>query len=1021
MKSKTILVFLLLFASIRGYSQQPSIITITGTVTGSSGKPLEGASVVASKPAHAAAATDLNGKFVLKVQPGAVITVSYIGFREQKIAVADADHSYTVVLQPASVQADDVVVVGYRTQSVHKNISSVVAVTGDEITKRVAVDPTSLLQGQLPGLSVVQNSAEPGNEDLKLLIRGVGTFSGTTDPLIIVDGIPGSLTAINANDIEAITVLKDAASAAIYGSRGANGVIVVKTKKGRSGALTLTYDYNVGIANATRLPKLITNSATYMTLLNEAAANSGVTPVYTQQQIDLYQNATDRVKYPNHNWLNDMFSTAVVQNHYVNLSGGKEGTNYSLGLGYSDQPGTMLGFDYKKYTVSLGLNSRINKRVVLGANMQFRYGNRIYPEDNATDLYIATLSQSPLYPARTADGLWIYKAYSTEMGNKNPVLTATLARTKNPDYYGQGNLSLDVEITKDLKWENRAGLTFDYNKSETFIPTVPVYYYSDLSSAGNFNPGAGLGYNTGSNDDVHTTIYSQLNFQKHLGDHNLSVLGGAQEEADNYSYINAGRTGYPTNYLTELNAGSSNGQTNSGSSSVWAIRSYYGNVNYDYDDKYLLGGSIRYDGTSRLPADHRWGLFYSFSGGWRISREAFLKDVSWLNDLKLRGSWGKLGNQSTLPTYPYQPILSQNSYAYAGSVSTGFIPSTLVDPNLTWESARTTDLGLDMSALNNRLSASVDWFNKYTYDILRQFQVPGWIGLNPPYVNNGAVRNTGLEFQVKYQDKVNKDLSCYVVANFSRYKNKVVSFGKDQITGPDQQTILRNGEPINSFYLYTADGIFQDQDQINKAPDQSSLGGVPTPGDIRYKDVNGDGVVNADDRKVVPGAYPNFQYSLSFGGSYKRFDLNVQLYGSEGNKLYLYKWGVDPFAQGAPPTTDWLNRWTPAHPSATMPKLYLGFYGYPKITNYQSTFHLYNASYMRIKNVQVAYHIPVQSFSWVRGLKVYFTVDNLALFTPLKQPTDPERLDISSKPDAWYGFANYPQNRTFTFGASVQF
>ena len=1020
MKSRIFLIFLL-FASFFGYSQQPSTITITGTVTGSSGKPLEGASVVASKPARAAAATDVSGKFVLKVQPGAVLTISYIGYQSRQLTAAGSDQVYTVVLQPASVQSDDVVVVGYRTQSVHKNISSVVAVTGDEITKRVAVDPTSLLQGQLPGLSVVQNSAEPGNESLKLLIRGVGTFNGAADPLIIVDGIPGSLTAINANDIEAVTVLKDAASAAIYGSRGANGVIVVKTKKGRSGALTLTYDYNVGIAKATRLPKLITNSATYMTLLNEAAANSGVTPVYTQQQIDLYQNATDRVKYPNHNWLDDMFSTAVVQNHYVNLSGGKEGTNYSLGLGYSDQPGTMLGFDYKKYTISLGLNSRINKRVVLGANMQFRYGNRIYPEDNATDLYIATLSQSPLYPARTADGLWIYKSYSTEMGNKNPVLTATLARTHNPDYYGQGNLSLDVEITKDLKWENRAGLTFDYNKSSTFIPTVPVYFYSDLSSAGNFNPGAGLGYNTGSNDDVHTTIYSQLNFQKHLGDHNMSILGGAQEEADNYSYINAGRTGYPTNYLAELNAGSSNGQTNSGSSSVWAIRSYYGNVNYDYDDKYLLGGSVRYDGTSRLPADHRWGLFYSFSGGWRISREAFLKDVSWLNDLKLRGSWGRLGNQNTLPTYPYQPILSQNSYAYAGSVSTGFTPSQLVDPNLTWESSRTTDLGLDASILNNRLSASVDWFNKYTYDILRQFQVPGWIGLNAPYVNNGAVRNTGIEFQVKYQDRVNKDLSYYVVANFSRYNNKLVSFGKDQITGPDGQTILRNGEPINSFYLYVADGIFQNQDQINKAPDQSSLGGAPTPGDIRYKDVNGDGVVNADDRKVVPGTYPNFQYSLSFGGSYKRFDLNVQLYGSEGNKLYLYKWGVDPFAQGAPPTTDWLNRWTPAHPSATMPKLYLGFYGYPKITNYQSTFHLYNASYLRIKNVQLAYHIPVQTFNWVKGLKVYLTVDNLALFTPLKQPTDPERLDISNKPDAWYGFANYPQNRTFTFGASVTF
>lgn len=1013
---------LLLVSFFSGYSQKPSTVTITGMVTVSSGKPLEGASVVADKPAHVAVATDNNGRFELRVPPGTVITISYIGYQEQRITApaGDGPANFNVILQPASAQADDVVVVGYRTQSRHKNISSVVAVTGDEISKRVATDPTSLLQGQLPGLSVQQNSAEPGNEDVQLLIRGVGTFSGAgTNPLIIVDGLPGSLSALNANDIESVTVLKDAASSAIYGSRGANGVIVIKTKKGKGGGLALSYDYNVGLSNATRLPKLITNSATYMTLLNEATANSGQAPVYTQQEIDLYQNATDRVKYPNHNWLNDMFSTAVVQNHYLNLSGGKEGTTYSLGIGYADQPGTMLGFDYKKYTVSLGLNSRVNKRVMFGANLQLRYGNRIYPEDNSTDLYIAALSQSPLYPAQTAGGLWIYKAYPTEMGNKNPVLTAREAQTRNPDYYAQGNLSLDVDITKDLKWENRAGMFYDYDKSSTFIPTVPMYYYSDLSSAGDFNPGTGLGFSEGNNDEVHTTIYSQLNYQKHFGDNSLNVLGGAQEEADDYSYINASRTGYPTNLLTELNAGSANGQTNSGSSAAWAIRSFYGNANYDYDDKYLLGSSVRYDGTSRLPTESRWGLFYSFSGGWRMSREAFLKDVSWLNDLKLRGSWGKLGNQN-IGTYPYQPILSQTSYAFAGNVNTGFVPNTLVDPNLTWETTRSFDLGLDMSVLNNRLSFSADWFDKYTYNILRSSQVPAWLGLNAPTVNNGAVSNKGFEFQVKYQDRLSKDITYYVVGNFSRYKNKLVSFGKDEITGPDGQTIMRNGAPINSFYLYVADGIFQSQDEINRSPDQSSLGGTPTPGDIKYKDVNHDGVVNSDDRVVEPGQYPSFQYSLSFGGSFKRFDLNVQLYGSEGNKLYLYKWGTDPFAQGAPPTTDWLNRWTPTHPSATMPKIYLGFYGYPKITNYQSTFHLYDASYLRVKNVQLAYHLPT-FVNGIKSLRVYFSVDNLALFTPLKQGTDPERLNLSNKPDAWYGFANYPQNRTFTFGATVEF
>jgi len=992
-------------------------------VSDSTGLPLAGVSVKL-KGTDKGTYTDLNGNFVLQAsETGAVLVISSIGYDAREIIVTKAE-TIRIGLKVAAVKLTDIVVVGYTTQEKRKLTSAVVTVSGEDLTKRVATDPTSLLQGQLPGLSVIQNSAEPGNEEIQLRIRGVGTFSGAgTNPLIIVDGLPGNLSVINPNDIESVTVLKDAASAAIYGSRGANGVVVVKTKKGKSGAFSLAYNYNIGLATPTRLPHLVTNSAEYMALSNEAETNSGNAPLYTQAQIDLYQNATDRVKYPNHNWLNDMFKTVTVQNHYLSLSGGKEGTSYNLGFGYTDQPGTMLGFTYKKYTMDLGLSSRIGKRVTVGTNLQFRYGNRVAAEDGSTDLYIAALAQSPLYPAQTASGLWIYKAYSNELGNKNPVLTAKEALTYNPDYYGQGNVSLDVDIFKGLKWETRAGLSFDVDKSKTFIPTVPMYFYSDLSSAGDYNPGTSLGLTVGENDEIHTTVYSQLNYKRTFGVHNLSVLGGAEEEVDNYSQLNAFRTGFPTNDLSELDAGSANGQTNEGTSSEWAIKSFYGNANYDFDDKYLLGSSIRYDGTSRLPADTRWGLFYAFSGGWRISREAFLKDVSWLNDLKIRGSWGELGNQNigTIQNpYPYQSILSQNSYAFAGNVSTGFTANTLVDPSLTWETTRVTDLGIDMTVLKNRLSFSADWFDKYTFNILRGSQVPLWLGLNPPTINNGAVRNKGFEFSLRYQDHVGKNFNYYGVANFQLYRNKVVSFGSPQYGGPDGQLIMENGQPINSFYLYKMDGIFQTQDEINKSPDQSSLGGVPTPGDIKYKDINGDGKVDANDRTVVPGQYPNFEYSYTMGASYKGFDASVQLYGSEGNKLFLYKWGTDPFAQGAPPTTDWLNRWTPAHPSTTMPKIYMGYYGYPKITSVQSTFHLYDASFMRIKNIMVGYTIPPRILKGIRSLRLYLSIDNAALFTPLKQGTDPERLDINSNPSAWYGFANYPQNRTYTFGAAIQ-
>ncbi|WP_343112936.1 TonB-dependent receptor [Mucilaginibacter sp.] len=1009
-------------------SENNPVLNIKGKVTDNKGVPLPGVSIML-KGSRTGTVTDVNGAFSLNVPDGSgTLVFSFIGFAKQEVPI-DGKAVLNVTLLEDKQNISEVVVTGYSTQSKHTLTSAIVSVKGDEMTKRVATDATSLLQGQLPGLSVVQNSGEPGNETVQLRIRGLGTFSSAgNNPLIIVDGIPGSLAVINPNDIESATVLKDAAAAAIYGSQGANGVVVIKTKKGKAGGFTLSYNYNVGFATPTRLPKLITNSAQYMELLNEAEINSGNAPVYTQDQIDLYKNATDHIKYPNHDWLKDMFSTAVVQNHYLNLSGGNENTTYSLGLGFTDQPGTMKGFDYKKYTVDLGLTSKVNKRVTLGTNIQIRYGDKNYPSNNATDLYISTLAQSPLYPAQTADGLWITKAYDKELGNKNPVLASQIL-THNPNYYGQGNISLDVDIVNGLRWENRAGLSFNVDKQKTFRPVIPMYLYSDLSYNRNADVG-NPGLSVGERDETHSTVYSQLNFHKILGKHDLTILGGVQQEVDNTSYFDAYRIGYPTNELSELNAGSVNNQTNDGTSAQWIIHSLYGNVNYNFNDKYLLGANVRYDGTSRLPSNSRWGLYESFSAGWRLSNENFLKDVSWMNDLKIRGSWGRLGNQNinvvnnntNIPyPYPYQSTLTQNTYAFGSGVLSGFIPSTLVDPALTWETTRMTDLGLDMTILKNKLTFTFDWFNKYTYNILRQSQVPLALGVNAPIVNNGAVSNKGLEFSLRYQDRPSEKFSYYAQANFQLYRNKLVSFGADEIGGPDGQTIMRNGYPINSFYLQTMDGIFQNQAEIDKSPDQSSLGGVPTPGDIKYKDVNGDGKVDANDRSIIPGQYPKFEYSYTMGATWGNFDASLQLYGSYGNKLYLYKWGVDPFAQGAMPTTDWLNRWTPQNPSTTMPKVYMGFYGYPKITNVQSTYHLYNASFMRIKNVQLGYTFPKGLIKGVKSIRVFGSVDNLALFTPLKQATDPERLDINNKPDAWYGFANYPQNRTYTFGASVQF
>jgi TonB-linked SusC/RagA family outer membrane protein len=977
---------------------------ITGKVLDEKGQPLPNITVQV-KGTNQGTLTTAEGQFSLVVPDNAILVISAIGFLKQEITITDQT-SLTVVLKDDVAGLNEVVVVGYGTQEKHKLTSAVATISGADLNKRVATNPASLLQGQLPGLQVTQGSGEPGNENIQLRIRGVSTFSGAgNDPLVVIDGLPGNMSALNPNDIESVSVLKDAASAAIYGSRGANGVIVVKTKKGKSG-FSLTYGYNLGVSKAAKLPDIISNSTEYMQLSNEARTNSGLAPLYNQQQIDLYQQATDRVKYPNHNWLDDIFRTAYTQNHYLNMSGGKENTTYSLGLGISTQPGVLIGFDYKKYTLDLGLSSRVNKRVTIGTNVQMRYADRKYPENGAGDMFLSALAQSPLYPA-SSDGKWIKKAYSNELGNKNPVaIVDEDVRVRTNDYYAQGNLSLDVDIIDGLRWENKAGMNYSNYKYNDFRPIVPTYYFSDMSPAGLLDDGT-PGLTVGNTGYLYTVYYSQFTYKKKFGAHSLNALAGYQQEQNKADTLNASRTQFPTNLLRELNAGPTEGQANNGTSGQWAIRSFYGNANYDYKDKYLFGASVRYDGTSRLPSDTRWGLFYSFSGAWRISQEAFLEKASWINDLKLRASWGQLGNQN-IGTYPYQSTLDNRPYVFGSSVSTGFNGSQLIDPALTWETTRVLDLGINLTAFDNRLSFTGDWFNKYTFDILRNSQVPLWLGLSAPIVNDGAVRNKGFEFNVQYNDRIGKNFTWYIGANFQHYKNQLEEFGKREIGG---NTIREEGHPLDEYYLYQWDGIFQTTDEIAKSPKQPV---AATPGDLKIKDINGDGIIDDKDRTYTKGKYPTIQYAVNLGASWKNFDLSAQLYASAGQKIYVNGWGIEPFRQGSVPTTDWRNRWTPENHSTTMPKIYVAD-GYAPVQYYASTYFLKDASFMRLRNVQLGYNLPVATIAkaGIKSLRVYFTADNV--FTISKFPgLDPERVGDGN-------YVTYPQTKTYTFGALVQF
>jgi len=987
----------------------PPPATIQGKISNDKGEPLAGATI-SEKGAQNTTITKEDGSFTINVSnPNTTLVISFVGYETQEIALAGKTQ-VSLALRQANQSMQDLVVVGYGSQKKVNLTGAVATISGTDLNKRVVTNPSSLLQGKLPGLQVVQNSGEPGNEGISLLIRGQGTYSGAgNSPLVIINGLPGDIASLDPNNIESVTVLKDAASAAIYGSRAANGVILVTTKNGKTGRMSLEYGYNVGITTPTALPKLITNSVEFMELYNEARKNSGLAPLYTQDVINEYKNATNKTLFPNTDWQDIMFNTAYVQNHYLNMSGGNNGTNYNVALGMVDQPGTMKGIEFKKYNLQFDLTSAINKNIKFGTNITLNYGDRTFARYSTEDQYLSTLAQAPTYGPKLPDGSgrYTYKAYAFENNNKNPVQWAEQAPAKQKAYYLLSNLFLNVKLMEGLQWETRGGVNLAFDNTRIFEPTVPRYFWG----TGELYPASVTSNSLNVNDNlnVYPTVYSQLTYNKNIGNHSFTVLAGAQEEHFKNEALSGSRLNFPNNDVREINAGATNGQSTNGTSYEWAIQSQYGRLNYNFKDKYLLEANARYDGSSRFADGNRWGLFPSVSLGWRFAKEGFLNDkLSWLNDGKLRASWGRLGNQN-IGTYPYQNILSLSGYPFDGSsVTSGIQQTRLVDKNITWETTEITNIGIDLTLLDRRLNFTADWFQKNTFDILRSAQVPAYLGLSAPTVNSGKMRNTGFELQAQFGDHIG-DFSYGIGGNIQAYKNKMTGFGSKEIGA---RTILEEGQPYNTFYLYDWIGIFQSQDEISKSPTQPV---TPHPGDLKFRDVNDDGVINEKDRTYIKGAFPSYTYSFNLNTGWKNFDLTAFILGSEGQKTYATDWGIEPFAQGSVPSVAWRNRWTPDNHSNTMPNIYV-WGAYPAVSSYASTYFLHDASYLRLKNLQVGYNFSpsIAQKLKMQSLRIYFSGDNLFTFSDYPG-LDPERVSNSGR------YVVYPQNKIYSFGIRAKF
>jgi len=998
--------------SAKGDSKKtaPPVI-ITGTVLSSDGKPLSGASVKL-KGTGIGTFTNGDGKFTLEApQENGVLIISFVGYAEQQVSFSKAGE-VSVVLTPAVKQQDEVVV-GYGTQKKVNLSGSVSSVSGQTITQRPAPNLQNLLQGRITGLDIVQSTGEPGRDNASYRLRGIGSYGASTAPLILVDGVVGSISNLSPQDIESVSVLKDAASASIYGSRAANGVILITTKKGKAGRNMIEYTGSWGTSEATREPELITDPVTYMTMYNQALKRTyGPTRAdqYTQDQIDLYKGKAG------FNWIDYALGKGPIQQHNLSFSGGVAKTTYNLSLNYMDQDGIMKNYFQKRYNALFDFATQAHERVRVGTNINFSFQDLKAPWQTNDNLLLLAYASAPTFGPFLPDGSGriTHNDFISVPNGSNRSVEEVYASggqfTKNYNINAQG--FAEVDIIKGLKWYSKAAVTFfnQENKLREYATTAYAYNpdaNGDYVVTGNGDP-TFQGLQQSSARNITKTLFSTLTYATNFGEaHHLTALAGYEQQDNRSTNLSGQRNGFPSPSLIELDAGSPTGQTISGNASEWALRSFFGRANYDYKGKYILEGDIRYDGTSRVDPRYRWGTFGGGSAAWRVSQESFIKDnVSWISDLKLRASYGVLGNQE-IGNYPYQDVLNVSAtYPFGSSLSPAAILTALVQKDLKWEKTATTDFGVDFDLFHGLFGATVDWYKKTTTDILAsRTDVPASVGLSSPIVNAGAVENKGIEIELRHQNRIGE---------FTYGANFMYHAFKNKITKVLVETLgtFEVGQPMNNFFIYEWAGIFQSQQDIDSWAKQPNSGTLK-PGDLKIKDQDGNGTVGPEDRIRISGL-PKYNYSFSINAGWKGLSLSAFFQGVQGQNMYVNGWGYEPFAQGSAPPKKFLNAWSPTNPSNTVPALYM-WNNYPGVSGYSSTYFLQDASYLRLKNLYLSYTVPQ---SLVRKIKaqsvtVFVSGDNLITWTKY-EGNDPERAGINGR------FAQFPQVRILTAGVNLK-
>lgn len=1030
-------------------SPQQARITVTGTVTDQYG-PVVGANVV-EKGTSNGTITDLDGQFSLSVASNATLVFSYIGYIEQQVAVAGKT-TFNIDLIEDSQALEEVVVVGYGTQKKVNLSGSVASVNVSELAEsRPITNVSHALAGMAAGVQVTSASNQPGNDDATITVRGQGTLNNSS-PLVIIDGVESTMSSVNPQDIESMSVLKDASSAAIYGSRAANGVILITTKQGKAGTLKVDYHGYVSFASIRNTLTPVSNYADYMELVNEGLSNSNLATVFSQGTIDAWRNDAGRnpLKYPNTNWIEDTFRPSTATNHVVSMSGGSEKIRFYTSFGYLDNPGVMENTGLQRYNGRINIEADVKSWLKLGAQVS-GYVSNMEPaaKTSANDKTDTVVDDVFTYAAATTPGM-VFRAPDGRYGAMNNLEDDAQSAVNNPlrrlnstagnlrktnmrsRFFGtlapfkgfSVTASYSYEFTDDQR-ETKSNFIDGWN----FLNETITLAGTGRSSIYNYN--GKIERNFG---DVVARYETRLVNDK-LG---LNVMAGASQEQYLSKNFNARKYDMIDLSLNVID-GAVGDASAAGSSTEWSMRSFFGRINMDWESKYLLEFSLRGDGSSRFLKSKRWGYFPSGSVAWRMDQEGFMESLvaQGLSNLKIRASYGALGNNAVgdydaLAVYANAATTGENrSYNYVlnNGLSMGLAQAMIANANLTWESTYKTNIGVDFGLVNNRLTGTIDYFNERTKNILIDLPAPSVHGTATiPKQNSAEVTNNGIELTLGWQDKKG-DFSYAINGNFTYVKNKVNKFKGTGLDGRsiDGANLIWEGYSINSQYLLKVDRILQTdadmqivQNMIDNAPvdangkkvDPFAAYGKPEKGDLLYQDVNGDGIINDDDRTIVSdGPNPKYFFGLNLSASYKGFDFSALLQGVAGIKVYWQEaaYNTPTVRYGYQINKEIADgRWYEGRTDATYPRL---LQTQDTRNTKQSDFYLEDKAYLKIKNIQLGYTLPksVTNFMQIERIRIYGSLENFFTFTKYKG-FDPEVSGMK-----------YPSMKEAVIGLNVTF